>query len=162
LVEIRKLPPDRWRDYKRLRLEALKQSQLAFGSTLQEEETFKEKEWRKRIKGVQFALSEGTPVGMIECAFNESVKFRHTAEIYSFYVKPSHRGKGTGTALLEHALTLIQRKDGIIKVRLYVNSKQRTAISMYKKAGFTVAGRSDREMKVGQRFYTMLAMEKTL
>jgi len=43
-----------------------------------------------------------------------------------------------------------------------VNSQQHAAVKMYKKAGFKVVGRLEREMKVGPRFYTMLVMEKRI
>jgi ribosomal protein S18 acetylase RimI-like enzyme len=162
MVEIRRLPAIRWRDYRKLRLEALNRSPLAFGSTLREERGINEREWRKRMKGAYFALLEDKPVGMIECAFTSSVKFRHIAEIYSFYVTPDHRGHGIGVALLHYALNVIRRKGGIVKVRLYVNSKQRTAILMYKKNGFVATGRLMGEMRVGTRLYTMLIMEKVL
>jgi ribosomal protein S18 acetylase RimI-like enzyme len=162
LVEIRRLPAERWREYRDLRLESLKQSPLAFGSAFEEEASSSQRKWRKNMKSVNFAIEGGEPVGMIVCAFNREVKFSHIAEIYGFYVKPGHRGKGIGSALLEHVLRLARRNRRIIKVRLYVNSQQRAACRMYEKTGFLVTGRLEREMKVGGRLYTMLVMEKQL
>jgi ribosomal protein S18 acetylase RimI-like enzyme len=143
-----------------LRLESLRRSPLAFGSSVEEEASFTEAEWKKRMKNTHFAMAGRVPVGMVVCAFSEEVKFRHIAEIYSFYVTVSHRGKGIGTALLDHALKLARDNRRIVKVRLYVNDRQAAAIRMYEKAGFQVVGRLEREMKVGGRFYTMLVMEK--
>ena len=160
MLEIRKLPTRRWKDGRRLRLEALKLEPLAFGSTPEEEERLGEREWRKRIRDAWFAMYDEAPVGMIVCSFNHETKFRHIAEIYSFYVSAAHRGKGVGTALLDHALKLIQKNKRIVKVRLYVNGEQRSAVRMYEKVGFAVTGRLDKEMKVGRKFYTMLMMEK--
>lgn len=162
MTPVRKLPAERWKDYRSLRLEALRQSPLAFGSAPEEEESLTEREWKKRMRNVRFAMSEGAPVGMIECTFNDSVKFRHVAEIFGFYVGPGHRGKGIGAALLDHALGLARRRKGVIKVRLFVNINQRAAMTLYRKAGFAVVGRSEREMKVKGRLYTMLVMEKML
>ena len=71
-------------------------------------------------------------------------------------------GKGIGRALLDRALAEAERNKRIIKVRLYVNAQQRTAVRMYERAGFVTAGRLEREMKVGRRLYDMLVMEKTL
>jgi ribosomal protein S18 acetylase RimI-like enzyme len=162
LTEIRKLPPSRWKDYKRLRLESLKESPLAFGATFEEEANIRVTEWKKRMKNTDFAMDGETPAGMIVCSFNKMVKFRHIAEFYSFYVRAGYRGKGVGRALLGHALQLAKSNTRITKVRLYVNSQQLTAVRMYKKAGFAVVGRLAGEMKVGKRLYTMLVMEKSV
>lgn len=99
---------------------------------------------------------------MIVCAFDEGLKTRHIAEIYGFYVSANHRGEGLGTRLLEHALLLIRKNKGVVKVRLYVNPEQRAAVKLYKKAGFVVTGRMEKELKIGRRFYGMLFMEKML
>ena len=161
-TEIRKLAPSRWKDYKRLRLEALKESPLAFGSAFEEEAALGVAEWKKRMKNTYFAMAGETPVGMVVCSFNKEVKFRHIAEIYSFYVRAGCRGKGIGNALLNHALRLAKNNSRITKVRLYVNDRQRAAVRMYERAGFAVVGRLEREMKVGSRFYAMLVMEKKI
>jgi ribosomal protein S18 acetylase RimI-like enzyme len=160
LTEIRRLSASRWKDYRRIRLESLQRNPLAFGSAYEEEARFGEGEWRKRMKNVHFAITDGVPVGTIVCSFNNDAKFKHIAEIYGYYVRPGYRGKGVGTALLDHALHLAKSNSQILKVRLYVNSKQRVALSMYEKAGFVVVGRLSGEMNVGTRFYTMLVMEK--
>jgi len=162
LVEIEKLPSNRWRDYKKLRLEALKISPLAFGDTFEEEASSGERTWKKYMKQVSFAIYKNEPVGMIVCSFNKSVKFSHIAEIYSFYVRPSYRGKGFGRALLDHAVEMAKRNKRVVKVRLYVTNRQRTAVRTYARAGFAVVGRLEREMKVGRRLYTMLVMEKAM
>lgn len=114
------------------------------------------------MKNVSFAMVGNEPVGMIVCSFTKELKFRHIAEIYSFYVKEAHRGKGIGAILLKHALRLAGNNKRISKVRLFVNTRQRSAVRMYEGAGFVVVGRFAREMKVGERFYTMLAMEKVV
>jgi ribosomal protein S18 acetylase RimI-like enzyme len=162
LVEIRKLPPDRWREYRDLRLEALKREPSAYGSSIEETKKLAEKEWRKRIKSVLFALSDDRPVGMIVYVFNQGLKSRHIAEIYGFYVSADYRGQGIGTGLLERALSLIQENKRVIKVELAVNPEQRAAVKIYRKAGFAVSGRTEKELKVGRRFYAMLFMEKWL
>jgi ribosomal protein S18 acetylase RimI-like enzyme len=162
LVEIRRLPVGRWRDFRDLRLEALKSDPTAYGSSFEEEETLAEGEWRRRIQSVLFALSDDRPIGIIVCVFDKGLKTKHIAEIYGFYVSADHRGEGVGTRLLEHALSLIRRNKRILKVKLAVNPEQRVAVKMYKKAGFVVTGRVEKELKVGKRFYGMLFMEMML
>ena len=143
-------------------MEALKSDPSAYGSSFEEEETLTEGEWRRRIQSVLFALSNDRPVGMIVYVFNEELKTKHIAEIYGFYVSTNDRGEGIGARLLRHALSLIRKNRGIVKVRLYVNPEQCIAVKLYKKAGFVVTGRMEKELKVGRRFYGMLFMEKML
>ncbi len=97
---------------------------------------------------------------MIAYVFEERLKTKHIAEIYGFYVSTDHRGEGVGTRLLEHALLLIRKKRGIVKARLYVNTEQRAAVSLYRKTGFVVRGKMKKELKVGRRFFDMLILEK--
>ena len=160
MVEIRKLPADRWRDFRDLRLEALKSDPSAYGSSFEETKKLREAEWRRRIRSVLFALSDDRPIGMIVYVFDEGLKTKHIAEIYGFYVSANHRGEGIGSRLLERALLLIRKNRRIIKVKIAVNPEQRVAVKMYKKAGFVVTGRVKKELKVDGRFYGMLFMEK--
>jgi ribosomal protein S18 acetylase RimI-like enzyme len=162
LIEIRKLPADRWKDYRNLRLESLRSDPSAFGSSFEEEAALTEDEWKGRIQNALFAVSDGTPIGMIVCVFNDRPKTRHVADIFGVYVRASHRGRGVGTRLLKHALSLIREKKRVVKVRLAVNPEQRAAVNMYKKAGFVAAGRRKKELKIGRRFFDMLLMEKLL
>jgi ribosomal protein S18 acetylase RimI-like enzyme len=149
-------------EYRKLRLESLKMSPLAFGSSYEEEASLGESEWKGRMKSALFAMVGPEPVGMIVCTFNKEAKFKHIAEVYSFYVRPSNRGKGIGSALLDRALRMAGSNTQVIKVRLYVNSQQRSAVRVYEKAGFAVVGTLEREMRIGRRYYEMLIMEKRI
>ena len=160
LARVGKLPSDRWREFRELRLEALKRDPLAFGSSYEEEEHLTESEWRKRMQNVLFALSDDRPIGMIAYVFDKGLKTKHMSEIYGFYVRADHRGEGVGTRLLESASSRIRKKKGIVKARLYVNIEQRAAVDLYRKAGFVVRGELKKELKVGRRFFDMLIMEK--
>ena len=162
MVRIRKLPAGRWKDFRDLRLKALKTDPAAYGGSYEEEVELKEEEWRRRIKSAIFALSDDEPIGMIVLYFDLRPKTRHIADIYGFYVRPEHRGEGIGTRLFERAMALARRNRRIIKVSLAVNPEQRTALRIYRKAGFVVTGRTERELKVGGKFYGMVFMEKIL
>ena len=109
-----------------------------------------------------FALSDDRLIGMIVYAFDKELKTKHIAEIYGFYVSADHRGKGVGTRLLEYTLSTIRRNRRTVMVRLYVNPEQRVAVKLYKKAGFVVTGRMEKELRIGRRFYGMLSTEKML
>ena len=160
MVEIRKLPADRWMDYRNLRLEALKSDPSAFGSSFEEEETLTEDEWRRRIQNVLFAISDDSPVGMIVYAVSGRSKTKHIAEIFGVYVSNDYRGHGVGTRMLERALLQIRKNRGIIKVKLTVNPEQIPAVKLYRKAGFVVTGRARKELRIGRKLSDTLYMEK--
>ena len=141
-------------------MEALKREPSAYGGSVEEAKKLTQKEWKRRIHSVLFALADDRPVGMIVYVFDQGVKSRHIAEIYGFYVSADYRSEGVGTKLLERALSLIRKNKRIIKVELAVNPEQRMAVEMYRSAGFVVTGRAEKELKVGRRFYDMLFMEK--
>jgi ribosomal protein S18 acetylase RimI-like enzyme len=162
LIEIRKLPADRWEDYRDLRLRALRSEPAAFGSSFEEESKLTAEEWKSRIRNTSFAVSDDELIGMLACVYNDRRKTRHIADIVGVYVSAEHRGKGVGTRLIEHELSLIRKNRKVIKVKLAVNPEQRAAIRLYKKAGFVVTGRTKKELKVGRRFFDMLFMEKFL
>ena len=107
-------------------------------------------------------MLDDEPVGMVGYAFNSLLKFRHAAEIHGVYVDSNHRGEGIGRAMLEQALSLIQKNKRIIKIELWANPKQRAAVNLYKKSGFLVAGKAKKSMKVGRNYYDMMLLEKML
>jgi RimJ/RimL family protein N-acetyltransferase len=162
LIRIRRLSADRWRDYRDLRLEALRSDPSAFGSSFEEEVALTEDEWKRRIRNALFAVSDDEPIGMVVCLFNDRPKTKHIAEIVGVYVSANRRGEGVGTRMLERALLLIRSKKGVVKVQLAVNPEQRAAVKLYERAGFVMWGRTKKELKVGRQFFDMLFMEKHL
>ena len=111
-VSILVLPPERWRDSKRLRLEALLAEPSAYASSYEDELSFADEVWVKRVNAAftrdhsiaLYAEIGGRLVGMVGTSWSDRLKMRHVAEVYAVYVKPSHRGKGIGKALMRRLL----------------------------------------------------------
>ena len=61
-VKISPLPPGRWEDFKSLRLRSLKEEQMAFLSSYDDEANLGKDEWERRIKNVVFAIVDGKPI----------------------------------------------------------------------------------------------------
>jgi ribosomal protein S18 acetylase RimI-like enzyme len=162
LIEVGRLQPDRWEEYKRLRMEALESDPAAFSSSEEDETPLSEVEWRRRTGNVLFAFSEGRPVGMIGFLISSRAKTKHTADIFSVYVRVSERGKGVGRILLESALSEITKNQHVSKIKLTVNPEQQAAVRLYRKAGFQEVGRLHRELKIGDGYYDELIMEKQI
>ena len=157
-----RLPEEQWRKYRKLRLEALKTEPSAFGSSFEQELKLGEGTWQKRIRGVLFAVSGGEPVGLLSYVFDDRPKTRHIAHIYSVYVTPKYRGRGIGTMLLKRAMAEIRRNRDAAKAQLSVNPLLLPAVALYKRAGFQVVGRPRNELRVGNKFFDLLLMEKEI
>ena len=162
MIRIAKLPQKRWGAFKNLRLEALKTDPAAFGSSFEEEAKFSDDVWRERLRNALFALSDGELVGMLSYVFSARAKTRHVVNIYGVYVTPRRRGLGIGEMLIKQALSEIRKNNHIVKVDLSVNAHLHPAVSLYEKAGFKRVGRARNELKVGERYYDMLLMEKEI
>ena len=136
MIQIKKLSKKDWKNYKKLRLEALKNEPLAFGRTFKEENSYSNHKWINRTDNVIFALDNNEPVGMIVYIFNESIKTNHIANLYGMYVKKEYRKKGIGSKLVKKALAKIQNNPDIEKIKLGVIIQNFPAITLYEKFGF--------------------------
>jgi ribosomal protein S18 acetylase RimI-like enzyme len=162
MIEFRKLPAERWKDLRGLRLEALQSDPLAFASSYEEEKLLKPEEWKKRVDNTLFALSNDTPVGMIVYIFNDKIKTNHIANVYGVYVKKEYRGQGIGNRLVVGALRDIQQNPNVTKIHLTVTAEQTAAIALYKKNGFIVVGKLEKELQIDGKFYDEFLMERFL
>ena len=159
---IKKLLKKRWKDYKKLRLDALRNEPQAFGSSYEEEVKLTKTEWTKRIDNALFAVINDKPVGMIVYFFNTKQKTSHIAHIFGFYVAKQHRRLGIGSKLFETAISTIKRNRHIRKIQLMVNPRQIAAIKIYEIQGFVKTGLLKRELMVKCKFHDELVMEKLL
>ncbi len=163
MVRISKLPSSRWKDYRSIRLRALRSDSRAFGSSYEEEKELEPKDWKRRISNAYFALSDDDkPVGTIVVFIENRPKTRHIANIFGVYVDKEYRGCGIGRMLLDRALHEVTRKKGIAKVKLQVNTKQVAAVRLYEKFGFKPIGVMKKELRVNSKYYDELCMEKLL
>ncbi len=160
MIEIKKLPDDRWKDYRDLRLEALMSDPTAFGGSYEEEIILPDEKWVNRINNVLFAMLDDKPVGMIVYIFNKGLKIKHIANIYGVYVKKEYRCQGVGKKLLENAISLILANKSIIKINLSVNPLQVAAVKLYEKYGFESVGILKNDLLIEGIFYDEVVMEK--
>ncbi|MBT8379854.1 MAG: GNAT family N-acetyltransferase [Ignavibacteria bacterium] len=160
MLQINKLPEEKWDDFKSLRLEALQKDPLAFGSSYTEEIEFTEDIWKNRLQNTLFAIQENKLIGMVSFLVNQKSKLNHTAEIYGVYVKYEFRNKKIGKQLIETAINLIRQNRTIKKIKLVVSAIQESAVNLYIQLGFEIVGTLKNELKVDDNFYDALVMEK--
>ena len=167
MIKISTIKKSRWRDYKKLRLEALSNSPIAFGSSLSDEKKLTKKDWETRITSsitdTLFAIDEkNNLVGIIVALYDKKETQKHVARIVSFYVTPKFRGKKVGKILFEKILKKIKQKKSIKKIKIQLYSKNLVALNMYKKFGFKKIGILKKEIKINGRYYDDILMERLL
>ncbi len=81
-------------------------------------------------EGLIGAFKDGKLIGYLRLLLMD--EYGHLGQIA---VEKSERGKGYGNNLMEHAIKYYSEKD-VVNIGLYVETKNNTAISLYKKYGF--------------------------
>lgn len=169
-VEIVALPPERWREAKQLRLEALLAEPTAFASSYEDELAFSDDLWMARLATAYerdgnltfFAELDRALVGIAGATWPAREKTRHAASIYGVYVSPEQRGQGFASKLMGRLLIELTALPQLEKVGLTVNSACKPAVRLYQRLGFERVGRARRELRVGGQYYDLLYMERFL
>lgn len=142
---IRSLAAHEWREYRDVRLHALKESPDAFGSLWELERDRPDEEWRRRVEsGVR--SSENLPLvaegdsGLVGLAWGRIDPAEpETAHVYQMWVAPADRGRGLGSRLLSEIVQWA-RASGARRVVLDVTCGNEPAERLYWGAGFEPLG----------------------
>lgn len=169
-ASIIRLPPERWREAKRLRLEALREQPAAFASSYAYERAFSDEVWIARLTSAFqrdhnltcFAELKGELVGMAGANWSAREKIRHVATIYGVYVSPAQRGTGIAAHLMDALLDQLSALPQLEKVGLTVNSACAPATRLYERFGFQHVGTARRELYVAGTYYDLHYMERFL
>jgi len=155
---IEQLPKSRWQEGRDLRLEALQNDRLAFGSSFEEENKLSDTTWQDRMSNAWFAQEDNELMGMIVLIGNPQLKARHVANIFGLYVKSAFRGNGVGRELMTFGIQWA-KENQFIKINLTVNTEQASAISLYEQLGFRIVGTLQKELYYQQEYYDERIME---
>ncbi len=157
-VTIGALAPERWREYRRLRLEALRSDPDAFSSTFAESERFPDDFWRGRLSDpdviFRFARRGDRLVGMASALCDQN-----PATIVSVHVERDERGKGVGGRLMAAVLDAIAARPEIDAARLWVSETRPAAIALYRRLGFQPIDREIGAVVTVDGVYDELIME---
>ena len=141
--------PD-WRDYRDIRLAALKDAPSAFASTWQAEASLTAPQWIERAQ-----RSEDGHIGTIVMAADDADRWvglaagyrpgdrGADAELISMWVAPDCRGQMIATELVGAVLAWAEGHQAD-SVGLWANETNWPAISLYEKAGFRRTGEVDK------------------
>ncbi|HEY1641905.1 MAG TPA: GNAT family N-acetyltransferase [Streptosporangiaceae bacterium] len=135
-----------WRQYREIRLAALRDAPSAFASTWQKEQAYPESRWTGRARG-----SEDGESATIVAAVDDTGRWAGVAggflsgdrdadaELISMWVAPDGRGHGTGQRLVSAVLSWAEAHEASA-VGLWVNVTNQPAIGLYERAGFRRTG----------------------
>jgi ribosomal protein S18 acetylase RimI-like enzyme len=79
-------------------------------------------------------------VGMVGLERRSLPKLRHSADLSSMMVMPSHTRMGVGQRLLEECIALARQAIGLELITLKVSTGNPAAIKLYERAGFKACG----------------------
>jgi ribosomal protein S18 acetylase RimI-like enzyme len=129
MSEVRRLGPDDWETFREIRLRSLADSPDAFGSTLQREQAFSEDDWRQRVSGPVYAVTDPGPVAVGGIFDNNGI-----GQIWGMWTAPDHRRRGHARQILDAVTPLLPR------VQLHVNITNGDARLVYERYGFVGTG----------------------
>ena len=141
MVLVREAVAGDWQALRDIRLAALRDAPEAFGSTYQQQVTFGEADWQRRIaRGGTFLaylpeVSASEPAGLAG-GYQERPGL---VELVSMYVRPQARGRGVGEALVTSVIEWAGARDAA-SVHLWVTETNRPARLLYERCGFTLTG----------------------
>lgn len=164
-IVLRRLSPDDARNYRRVRLRALRLEPAAFGSSHAEESRLTLAQFAARLelspeKWTWGAFAGARLVGIITLFREHRLKQRHKATIVALYVERASRGQGIGAALLALALQAAGQMRAVRQVALAVVEKNSRALQLYLKNGFKIYGREKDALRVGGRFHSELFLAR--
>jgi GNAT superfamily N-acetyltransferase len=139
-----------WRDYRQIRLAALKDSPSAFASTWQEEASLASSQWKKRARRSEHGQTLTIVAAVDDAGHWVGLAGGYRpggqgadAELISMWVVPECRGLGLGPELVRAVVVWAEGHRASI-IGLWVNEACRPAISLYENAGFSRTGEVDK------------------
>ena len=136
-VEIVRIGPDDWREFRDVRLASLDDAPGAFGARHADWVDATEERWRQRLTEVPFTVvaRSGTRAVGVVCGTESG---DDDAYLISMWVAPEHRGTGLAGRLIDQVVAWAA--SGGRLTRLMVRDDNAAAIRAYAKAGFLDLG----------------------
>ena len=168
-ITVREVRESDLAQYRDLRLEALRTAPLSFGGDYQDSLALPGSEWLERLRGnvgnhfaaLFVADQNGVLIGMTGVRRDRGVKRQHNASIWGVYVRSNARSNGLAGTLLAHAMLWAQQM-GIARLELKVSTHNSSALALYTKAGFEIAGTLHGTLRIADQLIDEYILERKL
>jgi len=161
-IHIRQLTPGDAALYRSIRLEGLKESPEAFGSTFDAEFT-KPLAWffdRLSSSVVFGAIRDARILGAAGFAVRQEEKEAHKGLLWGMYVRPDARGAGIARRLVEAVIAYARARVELVQLSVVVGNEQ--ARRLYARLGFVEYGIEKNSLKYRGRYYDEILMANDL
>lgn len=168
---IRQLPPQRWEEYKKIKIISVQTENLAFSESLDKLNNKTDEEWQKELETLEeehkiLIFVENTYsriVGFAGAHIHKNPRLAHNAFFSSLYVLPEFRNKGLGRQLIEERITLVKEKyPSTTNLHCEIVTTQLASIEIHKRLGFVIAGEIKNLFKINDQYYSEYWMQKSI
>jgi RimJ/RimL family protein N-acetyltransferase len=161
-IKIRRLSSTDSILYRDIRLEALRCSPEAFGSTFEAENVqslnwFSDRLVRAEVFG---AFRDSELLGIAGFFIQQGLKQAHKGMLWGMYVRPNVRNGGIGRRLAEAIIDLARQRVELIQLMVVSDNDQ--ARRLYASLGFFEYGIEKKALKQDGRYYDEVLMAKYL
>lgn len=160
----RKLTPQDWRRYKKVRLKSLEDAPQAFESSLLEESHFDEGVWRERLESTASSfclgafIETGELVAIAGFTQGHKLKTQHKSYLWGVYVLPNARGFGIASGLMDTMIKEFDALKTVSSLQLTVTANNTQAVALYQKCGFKEYGLEKDAIRVAGVSYDEILM----
>jgi ribosomal protein S18 acetylase RimI-like enzyme len=153
-MRVKTVQASEWREYREVRLAALKDAPSAFASTWQQEAARSPEQWRERAELSQNGLSQTIVVAVDDDRrwIGLAGGYRPgddgaDAELISMWVSPDCRCRGVGQALARAVVSWAENHGSRV-IGLWVNVANHPGISLYERSAFVAPMRLPRSLPI--------------
>ncbi len=171
-VEIITLSPERWQEFRALRLKAVGIYPQAISVTIEDEYKKSPLHYKQLLELAQkeenewflFAQLEGKLVGMVGamCEMKYSSICRHMAMVTSVFVDLAYQNRGIGQILMHALIKKMEESERVLHAMLYVTTLEEAPINLYKKCGFEICGELANAVIIDDTVYNQFLMQRVI
>ena len=161
-IQIRRLTPADAAVYRDIRLQGLRCSPEAFGSTFEAETANPLTFFSERLGGSAAfgAFHDSELVGIAGLLIRKGRKEAHKGLLVGMYVRPGARKAGVGRRLVETIIEFARQRVELIQLSVVSDNEQ--ARRLYERLGFLEYGLEKRALKQDGHYYDEVLMAKDL
>jgi len=152
--------------FRELRLFALKESPLAFGTDYETDRNRSPEYWQERLREDEYSVMfvaehDQTLIGMTGITCRPLPKTKHSGKIIGVFVHPKWRGLRIAESLIDACIEWARSKEKVI-IKLGVNAENTSAIRCYERCGFTIYGTDPMGTFYNGKYYDGYLMSKLI